>query len=246
MKVRKKLSLVGDVLRSPRIEVACFGGSDARAIHSYFSSRHPKLPLFRRKTFGAALRVVPLEDEEINNGSRYSQMRRKTRKALKAGYTFRKIAPLDHLDAILRINRSSMVRQGGEMPADYVNRDEVLAEMDRNGDWFGVFGADDRLEAYAYVPIFGEAFVFWKILGNADLLEQGIVYLLVDGTMRAMTARRRETGGPLWGMYDMYIGGGDGLREFKRRTGFEPYRVTWRWTGSALQSAGQVAVATGR
>jgi hypothetical protein len=30
-------------------------------------------------------------------------------------------------------------------------------------------------------------------------------------------------------MYDMYIGGGNGLREFKRRTGFAPRRVTWRW-----------------
>lgn len=246
MTLRRKFSLVRDVLRSPRIEVNCFGGEHAKAIHRYFSGRHPKLPLFRRKSFGAALRAIPTDEHAIDAGSRYSQMRRKTRKATKAGYVFRSIDPRDHLDAIMRINQSSVVRQGGEMPADYIDRSEVKAEMAREGDWFGVFAPDDGLEAYAFVPVFGEVFVFWKILGNAELLDQGIVYLLVDGTMRAMAARRRESGYPRWGMYDMYIGGGDGLREFKRRTGFEPHRVTWRWMGDRAPDGDQAAAATGR
>lgn len=230
MPLRKKLSLIHNVLRAPRIELNCYGGPDARAIFAYFNSRHPKLPLFRRKTFGAALRTIPQDSSEIDGGPGFSQMRRKTRKALKAGYSFRSIDPHHHVDDIMRINRSSAVRQGGEMPADYVDRDTVVSEMAREGDWFGVFASDGSLAAYAFTPIFGETFVFWKILGDADLLDEGVVYLLVDGTMRVMSERRRQTGAPSWGMYDMYIGGGDGLREFKRRTGFAPYRVRWRWS----------------
>lgn len=230
MNFQKKLSLIRDVLQSPKVEIQCFGGADARAIFSYFHSRHPRLPLFRRKTFGAALRPVPLADAEVDAGSQFGPMRRKVRKATKAGFTFRRFDPQGEVDAIMRINRSSTVRQGGEMPTDYVDRTVVTDEMRREGDWFGVFASDGQLEAYAFVPTFGDAFVFWKILGNAALLDEGIMYLLVDQTLRTMVVRRRETGRPAWAMYDMYIGGGDGLREFKRRTGFVPHRVRWRWS----------------
>jgi hypothetical protein len=31
-------------------------------------------------------------------------------------------------------------------------------------------------------------------------------------------------------MYDTYIGAGAGMRTFKERCGFQPYRVKWVWT----------------
>lgn len=230
MKLRKKLKLIGDVIEAPSVVIECYGNEDAQKIFKYFTSRHPKLPLFRLKSFGAALRNVPVDPADIDKGRDLAAMRRKVRRAKKLGYSFRPITAIDHLDAILRINQSSIERQGGRLPGNYTDRDEVAAEMEWEGDWFGVFSRDNSLEAYAFAPVFGEAFVFWKILGNADLLDDGIVYLLIDGTLREMSARHQELGAPQWAMYDMYIGGGDGLREFKRRTGFAPYRVIWRWS----------------
>lgn len=225
----KKLQLVLDVLRSERITIDCFGDNGAKYIWSYFTKRHPRLPIFRLKTFGASLREIPLNPEEIASGSQYELMRRKVRKAKKAGFTFRQIRPADHFDEIMEINGSATERNGSRMTDDYVDPVLVREEMERPGDWYGVFDSEDMLRAYVYVPIFGDAFVFWKILGHHAYLEHGLVYMLVHETLAVMSERRRQAGSPLWGMYDMYIGGPDGLREFKRRNGFLPRRVDWRW-----------------
>jgi len=162
-------------------------------------------------------------------GSQYTLMRRKVRKARQAGFTFRQFDPKGHLDEIMKINLSSPTRQGQEMTAEYMDVAEVEREMGRSGDWFGIFSSDGALASYAHLPVIGDTFVYWKILGNAALLDEGIMYLLVYETMREMGERRKRDGHPIWAMYDMYIGGTDGLREFKRRTGFSPRRVTWRW-----------------
>lgn len=227
--MRKKLQLVHHVMRAPHLVIQCFGDDGARDIWRYFTSRHPRLPLIRLKTFGASLREIPLDPSELLEGSKYTLMRRKVRKAQKFGYTFRQIDPFEHVDAIMRINLSSAVRQGTQMTEDYVELEIVKQEMARPGDWFGVLSADDVLQAYAHVPVFGETFVFWKILGDAACLDDGIVYLLLFEVMREMCDRAKQTGNPRWAMYDMYIGGPDGLREFKRRSGFTPYRVKWQW-----------------
>jgi hypothetical protein len=40
----------------------------------------------------------------------------------------------------------------------------------------------------------------------------------------------RGTGGPVrWLMYDTWFGAPPGLRSFKERLGFAPYRVRWMW-----------------
>lgn len=227
--MREKLRLVYRVIRAPQLTIRCFGGEDAREIWRYFSSRHPKLPLVRRKSFGASLRQIPEDKEGLMEGSQFTLMRRKVRKAQKMGYMFRKIDPSTYFDDIMRINLSSSIRQGSTMTDDYVDPEIVKLELTKPGDWFGIFSADDRIEAYAHVPIFGDTFVYWKILGNASLLDDGIVYLLVFETLSEMVDRAKRQGFPRWAMYDMYIGGPDGLREFKRRTGFHPHRVKWQW-----------------
>jgi len=232
-----KFHLVLDVLFSDHVIIDCFGDSGARAVWSYFTRRHPKLPVFRLKTFGASLRSVPLDPEEIASGGSYELMRRKVRKARKAGFTFRQMDPLAHFEEIMEINNSASERNGAKMTADYVDPQVVRAEMVRPDDWYGVFGPDRVLRAYAYVPVFGEAFVFWKILGHHAYLDHGLVYLLVHDTFLVMGERRRQDGYPVWGMYDMYIGGPDGLRDFKRRTGFRPRRVKWRWVDHKLDQA---------
>lgn len=229
LSVYKKFQLVLDVLRSDRVTVDCFGGEDAKDIWIYFTKRHPRLPIFRLKTFGASLREIPLDSEKIASGSRYELMRRKVRKARKAGFTFRQMNPSDHFDEIMEINNSAAERNGSPMTDDYVDPVLVREEMERGGDWYGAFDPEGVLRAYVYVPVFGDAFVFWKILGHQAYLDHGLVYMLVHDTLAVMSERRRQSGSPIWGMYDMYIGGPDGLREFKRRNGFLPRRVNWRW-----------------
>ena len=228
-KLYKNFQLVLDVFKSQHVTIDCFGDVNARAIWSYFNRRHPRFPIFRLKTFGASLRSIPLDPDQITSGSSFELMRRKVRKAKKAGFMFRQMVPMDHFDEIMEINNSAAERNGARMSSDYVDPDVVREEMARSGDWYGVFDRSGVLRAYVYVPVFGDTFVFWKILGHHAYLDQGLVYYLVHDTFLVMGQRRQRDGYPVWGMYDMYIGGPDGLREFKRRTGFLPHRVNWRW-----------------
>jgi hypothetical protein len=46
-------------------------------------------------------------------------------------------------------------------------------------------------------------------------------------------AEQAATGAPSWAMYDTLWGAQPGLAEFKRRLGFSPYRVEWRWSEHA-------------
>ena len=55
------------------------------------------------------------------------------------------------------------------------------------------------------------------------------MYLLIHFTINDMHQVRSRQGYPRWVMYDMFLGGLEGLREFKRRCGFTPQRVSWVW-----------------
>jgi hypothetical protein len=94
---------------------------------------------------------------------------------------------------------------------------------------FGVFNSAHVLRAYAETPICGDVFLFSCLLGHAEDLNQGIMYLLFSEVVREMIGRKQNCGAPLWAMYDTFFGGADGLRTFKSNVGFKPYKVRWIW-----------------
>ena len=225
---REKIQVIWETVRAPRLTIDCFGGDYAKLVWQVFTQRHPKFPLMRRNTFGTALQKMPAADKVLGGGA-YKTMRSNIRKAQKCGYTFRAIRPEDHCDDVMAVNLSSIERQGKALDSSYTDLNAVRAYHAQPGDWFGVFDREDTLQAYTHVPVIGDVFVFSRILGNAALLNDGIMHMLVGETLREMAAKKDVSGHPNWAMYDMFIGGGPGLREFKRRTGFRPYRVTWKW-----------------
>jgi hypothetical protein len=75
----------------------------------------------------------------------------------------------------------------------------------------------------------GDSVVISMILGHADALEHGVMYLLVSEVVRATMDTRRPDGSPHWLMYDTFWGAAPGLAYFKQRLGFEPYTVAWSW-----------------
>ncbi|MBP7167384.1 MAG: hypothetical protein KBB64_06970, partial [Bacteroidia bacterium] len=64
-----------------------------------------------------------------------------------------------------------------------------------------------------------------RIMGHQEHLKEGIMYYLVTETISKLI-RDKENNIHL--MYDTYFGASDGLKMFKRRLGFKPYRVTWK------------------
>lgn len=224
-----KVQLVAEVARSPRVTIDMFGGPECRSVYELFVSRRRKAPILRLKTFGAALRSLDQGGDTLFAGKSFELMRRKVRRAQKLGYVVEQFDPASRVDEVMNINTSAPERQGKAIASIYIDRTKVENYHRRPGPWFGAFDRDGVLRAYAHTPVLGDFYLYSRILGDADHLNDGVMYLLVHDTMRFMHQRLHDVGAPHWAMYDMYIGGTDGLRQFKRRLGFSPARVSWRW-----------------
>jgi len=120
-------------------------------------------------------------------------------------------------------------REGKFMHPDYLNLDSLRRYCSGKPLMYGIFNAKGILKAYDYAPVYGEVFVFSRLLGHGDCLDHGIMYLLVSEIIREMIDLKQVQGYPLWAMYDTFFGAKPGLRYFKERLGFKPYKVKWRW-----------------
>jgi hypothetical protein len=207
----------------PSVTIA-LGGNEA--IYKLFSQRHPKYPLFRKKTIGVALLPINnsadgyLESVNGKNSAAYY-----SRKAERKGYTFSKIDPNDYVDDIYAINTSKPERQGRSMAQQYVAKVDHY-EMQENWRYFGVLSAEGKLVSYAWVPCHGQVWLLGTLLGHGDYLNDGVMYLLVTKVVLEMYSEI-YTSKNMYLMYDMFLGAQKGLRDFKLKCGFLPYRVRW-------------------
>ena len=115
------------------------------------------------------------------------------------------------------------------MREGYLDRASVADSVGRRPMMHGVVDRDGRLRAYAVGLDLGDAILIATILGHADSLDDGVMYLLVSEMVRSAISMRRPDGSPHWLMYDTFWGAKSGLAYFKRRLGFEPYTVDWRF-----------------
>jgi hypothetical protein len=228
---RSRLHTAIRLLRRERITIRLFGDEYCFDTYRTFTARHPKLPLFQRKSFGVALRDLQVPFEGIFSGPKYAYFRRRVRRAERLGYRVKRIDPNHYLNQIMRINASSATRQGSWMRGEYLDERKVAAYNAMPGLWYGVLESQGDLQAYCHLPIVGDCCCYSRILGDAETLGDGIMYLLVHYTIGEMHHIRGNRGFPRWVMYDMFLGGLEGLKEFKRRAGFCPERVTWIWLG---------------
>jgi hypothetical protein len=228
-RLRRKARLIREVARSPRLTVDAFGDAASQKMFEDFNARHPRLPLIRFKSFGVMLRDLKAAEAELFRPKSMPYLLRQVRKAEKAGFSGRTFLPAERMAEIMQVNSSSAERQGRPMEPHFTDEAAVWAYSQTPGIWYGIFDKRDVLRAYCDLPVGGDYYVYSRILGDARFLGDGIMYLLMRDTMQMMNRQLHEHGHPRWAVYDTYIGGSDGLREFKRRTGFSPYRVTWRW-----------------
>jgi hypothetical protein len=221
--------IVKRCLTLPVINIRLWGDQQVRKTYEQFRSRHGRFFFIQRKQWGVALLRLPETPEMYLKGKDRQAVRTNRKHALTAGYQFREFQPLEHIDEILEINSSADVRQGRAMAKGYLE-ENALREYFRDAHpVYGVFDTGGRLCAYAHTPILGEAFMFSRLLGDARHLNSGIMYLLVSDVITIMTQHKSASGFPLWAMYDTYFGGSPGVRFFKDRCGFSPYKVNWSW-----------------
>ena len=84
---------------------------------------------------------------------------------------------------------------------------------------------DNLLVSYLWVVKSGELAVLNRLLGHADHLNDGIMYFMVTSYVENELTQNGRT---RFVMYDTFFGAGDGLKMFKTRCGFNPYRVKWK------------------
>ncbi len=216
------------VLRAPRVQIEVYGGDEARAVHRAFNARHRRFKVTAAKRWGVALLLLPDTFEAyLRAGSRLVRRRRKS--ALEAGFQYAIVEPMPRLDDILEIHRSAPSRQGRPMGAKYLDRDHVARTVGSRTAIHAILNPEGRLRAYAIVLDIGDAYTFSALIGHADDLDHGIMYLLVSEVIRHCIDARRADGSPMWLVFDTFWGATQGLADFKERTGFRPYTVTWKW-----------------
>lgn len=222
-----QLRIVAQLSRSRPLELRLYGGEESSAAYAAFTGPHHRLPFLRNKTFGVALLPTPAPGIDPFAEPRFRASRRRRKRALDRGYAFAPFEGSSQLDRILAINRSSARRQGQPMSPSYLDAKTVARYCELRRPFFGIFDSENALRAYCHAPTLGDVALLARFFGEYDRLEDGIMYLLLSELALHFAAERARNGHPLWIMYDTYIGASAGMRIFKERCGFRPYRVKW-------------------
>lgn len=222
---RQALGLV----RLPGVRVEMSGDAVCRGLFDAFTRRHARWRLIQNKRWGVAMLRVPVEFDPWLTDPARAHLRKQLKHARKAQFSFTFVDPIAKLDEILEINRSAGERQGQPMHPDYLDETAVRRYFAEGRDVVGVTGRDGELRAYLSVRFCGELAVVERVLGHADALRDGVVWVLMSEAVRWLVDRRGASGQPTWFMYDMFSGSTTGMRQFKTWLGFAPYRVRWVW-----------------
>ncbi|MEY4595333.1 MAG: hypothetical protein RIQ47_1743 [Bacteroidota bacterium] len=221
------LNKIKEIFRLPAVTIQLGNEPADKKLFESFNSRHPRLFLVRKKTVGVGL----IDCSTFSNAADYiASVNGKnsaayfSRKAVRAGYRFESIDANRYADAIHAIHHSAEARQGIPLDKNYLKKIENYPS-DHRHQFFGVFN-NDELVAYLWIVISGQVRIMNRIMGHADHLKDGVMYLLVTSFVENLIGRR-EADLPLYVMYDTMLGASGGLRMFKERCGFRPYRVKW-------------------
>jgi len=226
MKFKKIISISKEIIGLDKLTIFFDTSEEGKIKYKYFNSRHPRYLIIRNKTVGVAIiKTTDFTNEEgylksVNGKNSAAYF---SRKALKAGYVFSELDPVKYSDAIYTINNSSNSRQGREMDSAYKKRDLVYPINNQNV-YFGIFKGDD-LVAYVWFVKSGELLLLNRVMGHANHLDFGVVYLLMTSAVQHCIKYYSEV---KYAMYDTFFGASDGLKLFKKRCGFKPYKVVWK------------------
>ncbi len=191
--------------------------------YRHFTKPHPRYKIIRNKTLGAALidlRSFATHAEYLDSVQGKGNGGPQSRKARSRGYQMREINRNDFVNEIHDINMSCAYRQGRLMDAAYR---EKVTEYDSKPHvlYLGMFNKEGSLVAYCNVGMFGNFAATEQVLGYKT--NDGVMYLLFTEIVALLIERRQHA----YFMYDTVFGAQEGLRDFKRRLGFRPYRARY-------------------
>ncbi len=220
-----------ELLKLPAVQIDMEGDAQAKDLYRAFTRRHARWRVIQNRAWGVALQEIPAS-REAYEGVLSRHWRRQIKLARKAGIICRPIAPLEHVAEVLAINHSLPARQGQAIHPDYLNEARVRKFFATGTDAMGAFDTAGVLRGYLTTRACGEVVVLERVLGHADVLSTGMMYLLFSEVVAQLTERRVAGSPARWFMYDSFPGATPGMRAFKTVVGFRPHRVRWRWRGA--------------
>jgi hypothetical protein len=219
------------IMQCKKIDITMFGGQDAERVYRGFVAPHRKLRIVSSKTLGVALSEVPEKPDAVFQGALFHEARRRKNRALKEGFSVKKVSPLEYIESVYAINMSTPVRQNRPIDGYLADKSRVRDFCETKSEIYGIFDHDGALKAYAHGTLCGEVFVLDRFIGHYSDLGYGIMFLLMFGVLNDMVRMRQLYGVPHWVQHDMYFVSSPGARQFKKEAGFHPYRVRWLWDG---------------
>lgn len=194
-----------------------------RSIYRYFTQPHPRYRIFQNKSLGAAL----IDLRRFETAEKFSDFLRsrgramtERRRALARGHELRPIDRNQLVDEIHQINISTPIRQGRPMTPTYLDKQSHYQDLP-HFRYYGVFDIDKRLIAYCNLGLLGNFAVIDRVLGLRTT--GGAMYLLLTEIVLRLIEEKNLD----YLMYDTLFGARPGLRDFKRKLGFQPYRVRY-------------------
>ena len=221
-----------EIIKLPRVKIVFVDDDktgELKELYHHFTRRHSKYFIFRNKTIGVMLYKLPKSVEEYENMiTGKNSVSYYTRRCTKLGYYTKYFKQKEFIDDIYAINTSTDERQGYKMTDAYLNKPEIEKEK-KCIDYIGVFNKEDTLVGYIRLIKTKNVYVVGKLLGHNDYLKDNIMYLLLHDLTEDLIKKNAKNDYVQYFMYDTYFGGTDGLRLFKKRNCFVPYRVKWKY-----------------
>jgi hypothetical protein len=230
----ERMRLIWQVLRMPPTRLDMWGGAEARRVFSSCIRTRGRMPLLRKMTFGMALLAVPESPQEPFSGPSFKNLRSRHRRAQKMGYTFAVFDGPAQLEAVLAIHNSAPARQDIPMAAAYGDAAKVESYLKFAKSLYGVFDPQGVLRAYCHWPVAGDVAITQRIMGDHQLLRDGIMYFLILEMALHFARERKSAGHPRWMGYGSYLAGRTQMRVFKKECGFRPHRVICEWVEQTL------------
>ena len=220
----RMLRLAADIVRLPLARLhfsTALNPALVRRTYAMFTKPHPRYRVVRNKSLGIALidlRAFGSGDDYLRSLQQKDYAGYHSKRARTRGYTVAEIDRNDYIDDIHSINTSADERQGRPMDPVYATRTERYDPLDGLRH-YGVLDKDGRLVAYGDVGVYGNFAATDRLLGYKN--NDGVMYLLLAD----IACRLIDDGQLAYLMYDTYLGAQPGLRNFKRKLGFQPYRI---------------------
>jgi hypothetical protein len=206
----------------PNVRITLNDDEVGRPMYEFFRSRTLGFPYHQWGTWGRAAMMLPETLSSYTKGKSRHPFRTNCMKASRLDYEAVPLTEDSYVQGFRDCFRSTPVRQGSPVemenwpyPGEPANREMMLSGcVDSAGDVIAV----------SRIVVSGQTAWMRNLIGHADHVNAGVMYLLMQFCVERLIAER-STPWPTWLMFDSYFSVSAGMRYFLDRIGMSPHNI---------------------